>query len=92
MVDAFAGHEHVGEIRNIGLINAIEFVQDKNGNVPYDTTLRTGYQVYKKALELGLILRPIGDVVYFNPPLNITKSEIDEAIDLCKKAVCGVLR
>lgn len=92
LVDAFAGHEHVGEIRNIGLINAIEFVQDKNGNVPYDTTLRTGYQVYKKALELGLILRPIGDVVYFNPPLNITKSEIDEAIDLCKKAVCGVLR
>ena len=81
--ESFKNHPNVGEIRHIGLINAIELVKDKKTKESFDPKLRIGYQIYKKALNLGLILRPLGDVIYFNPPLNIAKSEIDEAVERC---------
>lgn len=83
----FKHHINVGEIRHIGLINAIELVKDKESKEPFDSKLRLGYQIYKKALSLGLILRPLGDVIYFNPPLNITYNEIDEAIEILSKCL-----
>jgi len=91
LIEAFENHPNVGEIRHIGLINAIELVKDKETKKPFDSKLRLGYQIYKKALQLGLILRPLGDVIYFNPPLNITKAEIDTAVDLCRRSVDMVL-
>ncbi len=89
--EVFENYPNVGEIRHIGLINAIELVKDKKTKKPFDPKLRIGYQIYKKALNLGLILRPLGDVIYFNPPLNITKSEVNEAVELCRKSVDSVL-
>ena len=53
--------------------------------------LRIGYQIYKKALEKGLILRPLGNVLYFNPPLTITEAELDEAVVICAEAIAEIL-
>ena len=91
MQAAFSAHPHVGEIRSIGLIHAIELVEDKNAKKPFDSSLRMGYQIYKEALKLGLLLRPLGNVLYFNPPLTITPAEIDKAIQLAKSALEKVL-
>ena len=79
-MEAFGDHPHVGEIRQLGLVNAVEIVKDRTSKAAYDGGLRTGYQVYKEALKEGLILRPLGDVLYFNPPLIINDAEIDEAV------------
>lgn len=89
--EAFDGHINVGEVRSIGLINAIELVADKDTKESYDSKLRIGYRIYKKALEKGLILRPLGNVLYFNPPLIITKEEIDKAVSLCRNSVAEIL-
>lgn len=89
--EAFDGHINVGEIRSIGLINAIELVTDKDTKESYDSKLRIGYRIYKKALEKGLVLRPLGNVLYFNPPLIITKEEIDKAVSLCRNSVAEIL-
>ena len=91
LTEAFKDHKNVGEIRHIGLIHAIELVKNPETKEPFDPKLRVGYRIYKEALNLGLILRPLGNVIYFNPPLNITKEEIDIAIDICQKAVQAVL-
>ena len=80
LMEAFGDHPHVGEIRQLGLVNAVEIVKDRTSKAAYDGGLRTGYQVYKEALKEGLILRPLGDVLYFNPPLIINEVEIDEAV------------
>lgn len=90
--EVFYDHSNVGEIRHLGLINAIELVKNPKTKESFDPKLRVGYQMYKEALRLGLILRPLGDVIYFNPPLNITKSEIDTAVELCKRAVENAIR
>ena len=84
-------HPNIGEIRNIGLINAMELVTDKNTKEGFDSKLRMGYQIYKKALQRGLLLRPLGNVIYFNPPLIINEEEIDKAVDLCVSSINDIL-
>lgn len=90
--EKFLSHKNVGEVRHIGLVNAIELVKDKNTKEPLDSSLRTGYQIYKKALKKGVILRPLGDVIYFNPPLIIERKDMDFVTDValeCMKEVLG---
>ncbi len=89
--EALLDHNNIGEIRHIGLINAMELVKDKKDKIGFDPKLRIGYQIYKKALEKGLILRPLGNVLYFNPPLIINEAEIDKAIGVCKEAIYSVI-
>ncbi len=78
---------YVGEIRHIGLINAIELVKNKETKESFESEKRVGYEIYKIALKNGLLLRPLGNVLYFNPPLTITKDEIDCAIERCIKSI-----
>lgn len=84
-------HKNIGEIRSLGLINAMELVSDKKNKIGFDSSLRIGYQIYKKALEKGLVLRPLGNVLYFNPPLIINEEEIEKSIRICKEAIVSVL-
>ena len=91
LCEEFLNHKNVGEIRHVGLINAIELVEDKGTKKGFDSELRVGYQIYKRALEYGLVLRPLGNVLYFNPPLIISEAEIDLAIERMKKAVGDIL-
>ena len=84
-------HPHVGEIRHIGLINAIELVKDRGTKEAFDSKQRTGYQIYKAALDRGLLLRPLGDVLYFNPALTIDKETLDTAIAKTVEAIGAVI-
>ena len=90
--EELGSHKNVGEIRSIGLINAIELVEDRQNKATFEAEKRVGYEIYKCALKEGLLLRPLGDVLYFNPPLIISKEEIDLAVNLCKKAISKILR
>ncbi|MBQ3819324.1 adenosylmethionine--8-amino-7-oxononanoate transaminase, partial [bacterium] len=89
--DKFLSHKNVGEVRSIGLINAIELVEDKLSKKGFDSELRIGYQIYKKALKRGVILRPLGNVIYFNPPLIIKREEMDFAVDVAYKSLIDIL-
>ena len=80
MSDAVAdldGHPNVGEIRQHGMIVAIEMVKDKRSRSPYPWQERRGLTVYRHGLENRVLLRPLGNVVYFMPPYVITEDEID---------------
>lgn len=89
--EKFSNHKNVGDVRSIGLINAIELVADKNTKFPLDYKKRTGYQIYKKALEKGVLLRPLGDIIYFNPPLIIQKEDMDYVINAAYESLKEVL-
>lgn len=89
--EALADYSNMGEIRHIGLIHAMELVANKATKEGYEAELRIGYQIYKKALQKGLILRPLGNVLYFNPPLIIQEEDIDKAVEICKQSVKSVL-
>jgi adenosylmethionine-8-amino-7-oxononanoate aminotransferase len=69
-------HPHVGEIRQHGMILAIELVADRARRTPYPWQERRGLEVYRHGLERGVLLRPLGNVVYFMPPYVITPEEV----------------
>lgn len=91
LMNALGDHPNVGEIRHIGLINGIELVADRKTKTPFPSEDRVGYQIYKRALQEGVIFRPLGDVIYFNPPLIIKEEEINEAVAVCKKVITETL-
>lgn len=79
MADAsarFVDHPHVGEVRQTGMIVAIELVADKKSRTPYPWQERRGLRVYRHALDQGVMLRPLGNVIYFMPPYVINEDEI----------------
>jgi adenosylmethionine---8-amino-7-oxononanoate aminotransferase len=88
-----ADHPHVAEVRQTGMIVAIEMVRNRRTREPYPWQERRGLRLYQHGLERGMLLRPVGDVVYFMPPYVITPDEINlmvrvahEGIEL---ATCG---
>ena len=84
-------YRYVGDIRSIGLINAIELVQDKDSKTSFDSSHRYGYQIYKTALKKGLLLRPLGDILYFNPPLIMTREEMQKAVKICVDSIRKIM-
>jgi adenosylmethionine---8-amino-7-oxononanoate aminotransferase len=80
-------HPHVAEVRQHGMIVAIELVREKAKRVPYDWRERRGLTVYRHGLERGVLLRPLGSVVYFMPPYVINDDEIRLMVDVAREGI-----
>ncbi|WP_158818511.1 aspartate aminotransferase family protein [Methylocapsa sp. S129] len=83
----FAGHPYVGEVRGIGLIGALELVADKTTKAGFEKPGAVGAKVAELAQEEGLIIRAIGDIIAFCPPLVITAEEVGELFDRFSRAL-----
>ncbi len=81
-----------GEIRRRGLMCGVELVKDKSTLEEYPWQEKIGARVCLKARDFGVILRPLGSVLVFMPPLAISLEEIDLMVDAARKSlveVCG---
>ena len=83
----FAAHPYVGEARGIGLIGALELVADKTTKAGFEKPGVVGARLAELTQEEGLIIRAIGDIIAFCPPLIITAGEIDELFDRFARAL-----
>ncbi|MFQ5469282.1 MAG: adenosylmethionine--8-amino-7-oxononanoate transaminase [Gammaproteobacteria bacterium] len=72
----FIEHPHIGDVRQRGMILAIEMVKNKDTLEPFPWQERRGLKVYKFALKNGVLLRPLGNVIYFMPPYVINDEQI----------------
>jgi len=80
-------HAHVAEVRQQGMIVAIEMVEDKASKQAYPWQQRRGLRVYQHALERGVLLRPLGNVVYFMPPYVITEEEVNLMVEVAAEGI-----
>ncbi len=80
-------HPHVAEVRQTGMILAIEMVQDKAQRIEYPWQERRGVRVYNYALSQGALLRPLGNVVYFMPPYVITPEQIQTLAQIATEGI-----
>ncbi|MEQ1440414.1 adenosylmethionine--8-amino-7-oxononanoate transaminase [Fontimonas sp. SYSU GA230001] len=84
-------HPHVAEVRQQGMILAIELARNVRSREPYPAAERRGLRVYRHALngrpDFAAVLRPLGNVIYFMPPYVITPREIEQ---LCKLALDAI--
>lgn len=90
--ERFKDHPNVAEVRQTGMILAIELVKNKQTREMFAWQERRGLRVYQYALAKGLILRPIGNVIYFMPPYVITEQEIAWMADITWEAMLVAVR
>lgn len=82
-VDArFAEHPNVIDIRQHGFIVAVEFARDRATREPFPWRERRHLRIYRHALERGVLLRPLGQVIYFMPPYVVNTEEIELMVDV----------
>jgi len=86
-VALFGDHPHVGEVRQRGMILAVELVKNKATREPYPWQERRGLRAYQHALSRGVLLRPLGNVIYFMPPYVITEDEINFMTQVAWKGI-----
>ncbi|SDY67255.1 aspartate aminotransferase family protein [Pseudomonas sp. NFIX28] len=79
-------HPLVGEVRGVGLLGAIELVQDKATRARY-VGKGVGMICRQFCFDNGLIMRAVGDTMIIAPPLVITKEEIDELVSKARKCL-----
>ncbi|MFZ5646163.1 MAG: adenosylmethionine--8-amino-7-oxononanoate transaminase [Bacillota bacterium] len=81
---------HVGDVRQKGFMTGIELVVDRNTKEPYPWAERIGVRVSRRARELGMLTRPLGNVIVFMPPLASTVEELDTMTDILYRAIADV--
>lgn len=86
-MNAFEGIGFVSDIRYLGFIGAIDL---KSG--PGTNQKRIGLQVYELGLKEGLILRPLGNTIYWFLPVTIKKSEIKTILSKSIKIIQSVMK
>jgi len=86
-VEHFNEHPHVAEVRQTGMIVAIELIKNKQTREAFPWQQRRGLSVYRYALSRGVLLRPLGNVIYFMPPYVINEQEIQLMADVAWQGI-----
>jgi adenosylmethionine-8-amino-7-oxononanoate aminotransferase len=79
--------EHVGDVRNIGLMAGVELVKDKETKEPYDWAEKMGWRVAYHARDKGVIIRPLGYIVVIMPPLSISEQNLNQFLTVIKESI-----
>lgn len=99
LIDTFAQHPHVGDIRGRGLFRGLEFVQERDTKDPFDPDLKIHAKLKAAAFEAGLICYPMGgtidgrrgDHILLAPPFILKDAQLDELVSKLKTAVDAVI-
>ena len=86
-LEAFAGLEHVGDIRHVGFMIGIELVLERKSKKPFPTQQRVGHRVILEARRRGVIIRPLGDVIVLMPPLSISREELRILLEVTYESI-----
>ena len=78
---------HVADVRQTGMILAIELARDGRRDTPFDPSQRIGLHAYNAALERGVLLRPLGDILYWMPPYCIQDDELQLLADVTRTVI-----
>ena len=82
-----AAHANVAQVRQTGMILAIELVADRRTRQPFPASDRRGLRAYRHALDRGVVLRPLGDILYWMPPYCVGEDELVLLADVTTTAI-----
>ncbi|MBT3388220.1 MAG: aminotransferase class III-fold pyridoxal phosphate-dependent enzyme, partial [Desulfobacula sp.] len=88
-------HPLVGDIRGLGLMRGIEFVEDKKTKKTLDSKYAFSARVSAECMKQGMFIEysggcnrgQSGDMIMFGPPFIITEAQIDEAVEILHQAL-----
>ncbi len=87
LLSPLAKLDHVGEIRQKGFMVGIEIVRDKATKALFPKEDLIGYKICLRCRDLGLITRPLGDVLVFMPPLVSNRDNLEQMTAILAKAI-----
>lgn len=92
--EALDDHPMVGEVRGVGLLAAVDYVEDRAPRRFFDPARRIGARVMETARQNGLIVRsmPKIDGIGFAPPLTLTRADVDEIVGIARDATEDIWR
>jgi L-2,4-diaminobutyrate transaminase len=87
--EAFGDHPLVGQVRGYGLIAAVEFVASSEPLRAFDPGLKVAARVTAASRAKGVLTRalPASDTIAFSPPFIVSEAEIDEMVDVTRRAL-----
>jgi len=80
-------HPHVADVRQAGMIVAFELTRNGDRRTPFAPSARVGLHAYRAALDRGVLLRPLGDTLYWMPPYTVD----EEALTLMADTTAAVI-
>jgi adenosylmethionine-8-amino-7-oxononanoate aminotransferase len=84
----FADHPWVGDVRGLGMLGALELVQNKETQESFPISAGIGARINAAAYKNGLLFRVMGrDVIGFAPPLICTEADIDKIVDRLRQSI-----
>ena len=92
LTEVLGDHPNVAEVRGIGLLAAVEFMENPAERIWY-TPMTVAPKISNEMTRLGVIARamPEGNIIGFAPPLCITRDEVDQVVDALARATATVL-
>lgn len=77
----------VGDVRGKGLMLAVDLVADKATKAPLPVSAKAGECVFKKCVENGVIVRPVGDRIVLSPPIIVSTDQCSVIVDAIEDAI-----
>ena len=84
---SFVDHPHVADVRQTGMIVAFELTRNGDKSTPFDAASRVGLHAYRAAIAHGVLLRPLGDVLYWIPPYCIDDDALQQLARVTRIAI-----
>ncbi|MBI4082039.1 MAG: aspartate aminotransferase family protein [Candidatus Lambdaproteobacteria bacterium] len=84
-------HPNVGEARGLGMMAALEIVEDKAARKPFAAERKVGELIHAETAKRGLWTRARGDVYCLAPPLITTREQVDRIVTILDASIAAVL-
>jgi adenosylmethionine-8-amino-7-oxononanoate aminotransferase len=91
MASRFVDHPNVAQVRQTGMILAIELVADKAARTPFPPAEKRGLRAYRAGLARGAVLRPLGEILYWMPPYCVTWEDLHHLADATEAAIAAAV-
>jgi adenosylmethionine---8-amino-7-oxononanoate aminotransferase len=82
--------DHVGDIRQVGLVAGIELVQDWRTRRPFELRARAGIRVCEAMTRRGVLTRPVGNVIVLMPPYCTTPAQLHKMVRVLRESIAGL--
>jgi adenosylmethionine-8-amino-7-oxononanoate aminotransferase len=83
-------HEHVGEARGLGMMAALEFMEERDSRKRFDPALKMGEKVHAEGAKRGLWARVKEDIFCVAPPLTTSREEVDRIVNILDESITAV--
>jgi adenosylmethionine---8-amino-7-oxononanoate aminotransferase len=86
-LEALRALPHVGDVRCLGMIGAVELFKDVTTKEPYPLTDKMGIKVCTEMRERGVLTRPIGNTIVLMPPYCISAAQLDRVLSVLAESI-----